>query len=310
MVSPSATIRYRPATGTADFAPTYELFLAAANDLRSRSQRELVDDSEARRTRAMAFRRHTFDHDPAGFWIAEADGQRIGFGIATARPGFWHLNALHVLPAYQAQGVGGALLRCCLAYGRGPGVVSTVISETAQPISNALYARHGMYQWLPLLHVSCRIFRPELPAGSQVTIAGGDDSRTLAALDRIDQVVLGFTRPVDHRFWIGLPDLTLLLLDAGAEKTGYAYLSRFGGIGPCAVLQAEDLSLLLPHAVALAEDLGVPEVSFVVPGVATSAVDYLLAQRARYDASMTLLLSSRPFGQLERYLLSASDALF
>ena len=47
-----------------------------------------------------------------------------------------------------------------------------------------------------------------------------------------------------------------------------------------------------------------------MPGIATTAVDYLLAHGARYDASMTLLLSSQPFGRLERYLLSASDALF
>src|SRR5262249_13577372 len=125
-----------------------------------------------------------------------------------------------------------------------------------------------------------------------------------------DQRVLGFTRQVDHRFWIDLSDLTLLLLGDTADVRGYAYVSRFGGIGPCAVREAVDFPPLLAHAVALAHQQGVPEVSFVVPGIASSAVDYLLAHRARYDASMTLLLSSRPFGQLERYLLSASDALF
>jgi hypothetical protein len=36
------------------------VFLAAANDLRTRSHRELLDDSVARRTRAVAFRRHAF----------------------------------------------------------------------------------------------------------------------------------------------------------------------------------------------------------------------------------------------------------
>jgi GNAT superfamily N-acetyltransferase len=285
------------------------VFLAAANDLRARAHRELLDDSAARRTRAVAFRRHAFAHDPAGFWIAEDDHEPIGFGVATARPGFWHLNALHVLPAYQGRGIGRELLRRCLGYGRGPGVVSTVISETAQPISNALYARHGMYQWLPLLHLTCPIFHPHPPSHATATV-GGADAASLAALDRIDQAVLGFTRPLDHRFWIHLSDLTLLLLGDRAEASGYAYVSRFGGIGPCAVQEAAAFPLLLAHAVALAEQQGVREMSFVVPGVAASAVDYLLAHRARYDASMTLLLSSRPFGQLERYLLSASDALF
>lgn len=309
MVDAPPTIRYRRAGGPPDFLPTYQLFLAAANDLRTRSHRELLDDSVARRTRAMAFRRHAFNHDPAGFWIAEDGHEPIGFGIATARPGFWHLNALHVLPAYQGQGVGRELLLRCLGYGRGPDVVSTVISETAQPVSNALYARHGMYQWLPLLHLSCRIFQPDAAPNGPVTV-GGADAVSLAALDRVDQTMLGFTRPVDHRFWIDLSDLTLLLLGEPPAVRGYAYVSRFGGIGPCAIREAADFPLLLAHAVTLAQQQGVEEVSFVVPGIASLAVDYLLAHRARYDASMTLLLSSRPFGQLERYLLSASDALF
>src|SRR5438128_3372129 len=64
-------IEYRLASGPEDFAPTYELFLHAANDLRTRSQRDLLDDTVARRTRALAFREHAFRHDAEGFWLAE-----------------------------------------------------------------------------------------------------------------------------------------------------------------------------------------------------------------------------------------------
>jgi GNAT superfamily N-acetyltransferase len=303
---------YRPVGGPEDFASTYELFLSAANDLRARSHRDQLDDSVARRTRALAFRTHAFTHDPDGFWLAEADGKRVGFGIATSRPGFWHLNALHVLPAFQAAGVGRELLRRCMEYGRGPDVVSTVIAEAAQPVSNALYARHGMYQWLPLVHLDCRAQRAEVPeAGRAATVAVGRlDDATLAALDRIDLAVLGFARPVDHRFWIGLPDLTLLLLSLGNEPVGYAYVSEFGGIGPCATRSPHQLPWLIAHSLRLVEEQGGEHVSLVVPGLASAALAYLLDHGARYDASMTLLLSSRPFGHLDRYLLSASDALF
>jgi hypothetical protein len=48
----------------------------------------------------------------------------------------------------------------------------------------------------------------------------------------------------------------------------------------------------------------------VVPGIASTALAHLLDLGGRFDASMTLLLSSRAFGHLNRYLLSASDALF
>lgn len=305
-------IVYRRASGPQDFAPTFELFLRAANDLRTRSHRALLDDTAARRIRALAFREHAFRHDAEGFWLAEKDGQRIGFGVATARPGFWHLNALHVVPEFQAMGVGRELLKRCLAYGRDGKVVSTVISEAAQPISNALYARHGMYQWLPLVHVECPVFSPGVSArrrASRVRV-GQLNETTLAALDRIDAAVLGFTRPVDHQFWIGLPDLSLLLLEFAAEPVGYAYVSQFGGIGPCATRSPRELPDLLAHSIRLAAEQGLDQVSLVVPGIASTALPYLLAHGGRYDASITLLLSSTPFGHLNRYLLSASDALF
>ena len=86
-------LKHRRASGVDDFASTYELFLTAANGLRARGHRDLLDDTVARRARALAFRAHAFSHDADGFWLAEHDGERVGFGIATARQGFWHLNA-------------------------------------------------------------------------------------------------------------------------------------------------------------------------------------------------------------------------
>jgi hypothetical protein len=142
-----------------------------------------------------------------------------------------------------------------------------------------------------------------------VTIGRADEA-TLAALDSIDGAVLGFTRSVDHRFWIGLPDQTLLLLAADGIPNGYAYISRLGGIGPCAVRTPRQLPRLLASSIELAADQGIEQASFVVPGVASAALAYLLDQGARYGASMTVLLTSRPFGRLNRYLLPASDALF
>ena len=123
------------------------------------------------------------------------------------------------------------------------GVVSTVISEAAQPISNALYTRHGMYQWMPLIHVELPSIPRDLAQTTQAVtgrVAPSGDAAVLAALDRIDSSVLGFTRPVDHRFWLDLPDLTLLLLGPAPDQpTAYAYVSSFGGIGPCAASHRE-----------------------------------------------------------------------
>lgn len=301
-------IAYREAIGEADFALTYEVFLRAANDLRAKSHRERLEDTAARRLRALAFRQHAFAHDAAGFWIAEDSGNPVGFGIATARPNFWHLNALHVLPEYQGSGVGTGLLQRCMAYGRTEQTVFTVISEAAQPVSNAMYARVGMYQWLPLVHVECGAFRHT--SGQGQIIQATADAPLLAALDRIDQTVLDFTRSVDHAFWTGLPDVSLVLLGCIEQPDGYAYVSTFGGIGPCAVRDPQRFPELLAESIRQAAEHGLETVSFVVPGQARSALSCLLDQGGRYAADMTLLLSSQPFGRLSQYLLPASDALF
>ena len=110
---------------------------------------------------------------------------------------------------------------------------------------------------------------------------------------------------------LDLPDLTLLLLGPAPDQpTAYAYVSSFGGIGPCAAVSPRDLPTLLAHCLWLANEEGRTHASFVVPGMASTALAYLLDLGGRFDASMTLLLSNRAFGHLNRYLLSASDALF
>ncbi len=306
----NADIGYRRAT-SADLAATYDVFIAAADDLRARAHRPPVDDTAERRARAMPFRRHALLHDPDGIWVAEAEGAVIGFGIATRRGRLWYLAALHVVPAYQARGVGGELLRRCLATGAAPGVVRTVISESSQPISNALYAKHGMYQWVPIVHVEGSIRSlPAPPSGGLTAEAVRADDGALATLDAIDTAVLGATRAIDHRLWLDQPGLAGLLFSRGGRAIGYAYASASGKIGPVAILSARDVPAALALGIRSAAERGAEQATFVVPGHCRSALAYLLAGGFRYGESINLLLSSRPFGHLDRYLISAGDALF
>jgi len=305
----TADVVLRPA-GPADLEATYEVFVTAANDLRARSGRPPVDDTPQRRAWAIPFRRHALAHDGAGFHVAEAEGRVVGFGIATLRERLWYLAALHVLPAYQGQGVGRDLLRRCLATAARPRDVKIVISESAQPISNALYAKHGMYQWVPLLH-----FEGALPAGGDPprlgheTLAAGDDA--LGALDAIDRAVLGVTRPVDHRYWLAQPGVAGLLFRArGGDAVGYAYATEAGRVGPAAVLSTRHVPDVLSASLRSAAARGATGASLVVPGHCRAAVAYLLERGFRYGESINLLLASRPFGRMDRYLVSALDALF
>lgn len=301
-------IRVRPGRAD-DLAATYGVFLNAANELRSRQGRPRLTDTPARSTRALAFRRHALAHDPEGFWVAEDGAQVVGFGIATRRQWLWYLAALHVLPGYQGRGVGRELLRRCLASGDGPGVLRATISESSQPLSNALYARHGLYQWVPLLHLEGPT-GPAEPYGDviaeAITTAGG----ALSALDALDTAVLGVERRTDHEHWLQQPDVLGLLFRRRREVIGYAYVSRFGSIGPAAARSAKAMPRVLASSLRAAAEHGVERVSLPVPGLCRSALAYLLARGFRYGESINLVLTSRPFGHLDRYLTSGGDALF
>jgi GNAT superfamily N-acetyltransferase len=300
----------RPARAD-DLMSTYDVFLAATNELRSRHGAPPVANTPGRRFRALAFRRHVLLHDPRGFWVAEVSAQVVGFGIATRRQRLWYLATLHVLPSYQGRGVGRELLRQCLSTSAGRSVVRTTISESSQPVSNAMYARHGLYQWVPLVYL-VGATAPASTCGDDGHDAAlmSDDLNALAAVDALDRVVLGVQRRVDHEHWLQQPDVLGLIARKRRNVIGYAYLSRFGSIGPAAALSADALPALLGLSLRTAAHHGIEHVSVPVPGLCRSALAYLLARGFRYGESINLLLASRPFGHLDRYLTSGSDALF
>ncbi len=306
MVSCVTRVLFRPA-GPSDLESTYEVFVTAANELRARSGRPPIDDTPQRRGWAIPLRRHVLAHDPERFWVAEAEDRVVGFGIATLRERLWYLAALHVLPAYQGRRIGHELLRLCLASAAERRAVRIVISESAQPISNALYARHGMYQWVPLLHITGGT-RVQHDTQLCCEIAA-DDHQALPEFDAIDRSVLGVARTVDHRYRLSQPGLTGLLFRQGGEAIGYAYLSASGQVGPVAVRLPRELPHVLSATLRFASERGVARATLVVPGHCRAALAYLLRNGFRYGDSINLLLASRPFGHLVRYLVSAVDAL-
>jgi GNAT superfamily N-acetyltransferase len=62
---------------------------------------------------------HLVGTDPAGSWVADADGVLVGVAQALVREGVWGLSLLTVDPGHQNAGVGRALLEASLAYGTG-----------------------------------------------------------------------------------------------------------------------------------------------------------------------------------------------
>ena len=83
------------------------------------------------------------------------------------RERLWYLSMLFVLPGFQGAGLGRELLERLLP--TDPDIVRAVAADSAQPISNALYAKLGMVPRMPLLNLSGLPQRPEafgeLPSG-------------------------------------------------------------------------------------------------------------------------------------------------
>ena len=295
-----AGISFRRATPD-DSRPTYDVFLEAAGDLARTRGWAPTPRPSTPPERFLAFRASALRHDPDGFWVAEADGGLVGFGIAVQREHVWYLAALHVRPAYQSRGVGAEIIRRSMA-GATTGSLLTVGADARNPVSNALYGRFAMFPETPLLELSGTPW----PGDSQLLSPGAPAATDLAAIDR---AVLGMARPEDHAFWASVSNLHPFAVVRAGRAVGYAYIQADGAIGPIAVLDPADLANAVEASIMVAAELGATRAHVRIPGAARAAIELLLSRGWRYGDGVTLVLTSGPWGRWDRYVTSGADAL-
>ena len=124
-----------------------------------------------------AIARHLLATDPARCHVAVVDGQVAGFSFAWVRDGVWFLAALFVDPDHHGQGIGGRLFDLAAA---GAPSRQVTITDAIQPVSNALYARHGLVPTTPVLKFTGAP-SVDAPAGLEAGAPGPGD---LVELDR------------------------------------------------------------------------------------------------------------------------------
>lgn len=171
--------------------------------------------AEAWRTRT----RHLLSTDAGGCWVAEADGEVVGFAASLVRELMWILASYAVRPGLQGQGLGRGLLEAALHHGRG--CLRGMLNASDDPQALRRYALAG-FRLQPQLLLHGRVDRAVLPVVRHVR-EGTPGDRDL--LDSLDRRTRGAAHGPDHDV-IGR-ELRLLVTDRPAGS-GYAYVDPSG----------------------------------------------------------------------------------
>jgi len=252
---------------------------------------------------------HTLATDPSRFMVAERSGRLSGqrivaFGSAVERGEMWFLSMLFVEPGEQGRGVGRALLARMLPEPL-DGRVLVTCTDSAQPISNGLYASLGIVPRMPLFNL---VGRPEpgsswpaLPDGISAERVGDNESWAGAAeVATLDQELLGFSHPEDHRFVLEEPRRAFAYRGADGRLAGYGYAGDVGRVGPIAVERPELLAPVLGHLLRTVEPRGASSVWLA--GDAGEAIRVAIDGGLRIDGFPILAGWSRPFADFTRYV--------
>jgi GNAT superfamily N-acetyltransferase len=294
-------VSFRP--GTVDDSYTvFTLFEETLADLSTRlglTERTSWSDPAAL-GRMWEERRSLYEHlarTAEHFWLAERDGQAIGFARSILRGGLRELTEFFVRPGEQSAGVGRELL--ARVFPR-EGATHRSIIATTLPSVQALYLKTGVYPRFPVYYFSRK------PESTLVTtdltfkpITASPE--TLAVLGALDESLLGHRRDVDHA-WLH-SDRQGYVYYREAQPVGYGYVGLRSG--PFILLDVNDFPAVLAHAENEVAVQGCEAFGLEVPMVNHVAVDYLLGRSFRLDPFITIFMSDASFGRFENYIITS-----
>ena len=297
-MSNAQKITYRPMTA-ADLAPALYIRKAAMESFVTPQQFAWMPAYP--RTNE-----HLLKTDPVGCMVAEIDGLIVGFAQALLRGDIWFLAQLFVQPEVHGMGIGASLLGHAQQYGRDNGARVFSVISTAQPVSQSLYMRQGMFAFAigyrmsgdlePLLKL------PEADASKKriVDCSGWQDR--IADMDR---TLFGAERRQDHEWYLADGDstgeATSFGLTRDGEFAGYGYAIADGGfIAPLAAYEPADQLPLLRMGAEWLLDHEVGTGNILVMSHNATMMTALLAGGWRIG-SWTFLLANEQFGKFDRY---------
>jgi ribosomal protein S18 acetylase RimI-like enzyme len=287
---------YRPARQQ-ELERAEELVVSSINDL---TQRHGFGPMAS--LRPPHFQSFSLQDDPDGLWVAEDNGQILGFTFSWVSGDLWFLAELFVASGQQGRGIGNELLKRTMDHARKAKVTNkALITFAFNTVSQGLYIRHGLFPRLPLyfLKVPREVLLPRLqePKFWVVPVEITD----LQNLANIDAHALGISREKHHRYLIADSATKAFMLRARDECVGYVYVSPDGHIGPLAVARPDATGAALQTALKVATESNASQISAFIPGTSDAALSIAVEHGMRITFPM-MLMSSRDFGDWTCYL--------
>jgi GNAT superfamily N-acetyltransferase len=293
----SMSLIVRPASAD-ELAPAEELVVRSINDLTVRHGFGPIATS-----RSPEFQEFCLRDDPRGVWLAEDEGEIVGFALSWVCDRLWFLAELFVAPGRQGQGIGNELLERTMLHASKAGATEKgLITFAFNVVSQGLYVRHGLFPRVPI-HL-CSAERESLLRHAQGPALRATPIQSTTAdhemLRQLDVATLGVSREKHHRYLLGDRKMEGVFLEDGGKCVGYAYVAETGHIGPLAVMHAEAMPGAFRAALAIAVAGHARQVSVFVPGT-SDALQIAATQGMRFALPM-VLMSTRDCGDWTRYL--------
>lgn len=294
-------ITYRAGTSADSFA-IFQVFLKSIMDYSQRMNvQAITGGNDPQKLQSLwESRKPLFDflaEHASQFWIAERDGEVLGYARSIEHDGLQELTEFFVAPNQQSGGVGSGLLSRAFA---DTGAKYRTIIATLDERALFNYMRMGVYARVMLKYFN-RKAEP-VTVETDLTIKPMSLPSHLEALNRIDRDLLNHARADIHRWLVGMR--AGFVYQRNGEVVGYGYVG--GSHGPFALLNADDFPAILAHAESHAAEKG-EDFGISVPMVNQRAVDYLVGQKYQIDAFTTVLMSNILFGKFENYLTFAPE---
>lgn len=287
----------RPAR-MADLARADAIVVASINELTERRGFGQMASS-----RPQNFQAFSLTDDPEGLWLADDDGEIVGFAWSWVCGELWFLAQLFVAPDRQSDGIGNQLISKAFGHAEQRGAsLKALITFTFNNVSQGLYIRHGLFPRCPIYMVSVprdrlasRLAEPRLNLEPLTAKTTGLDE-----LAPIDINALGVSRKKHHRYLLGDSQTSGFTIHTASECVGYVYISD-GHVGPLAVRRPDLMGSALAAALSFAAQSDVPTISAFVPGASEPALKAATDHGMRLTFPM-LLMSNRQFGDWGSYL--------